>query len=946
MQKSGNLNTIELMSRPLPPSFFSTSTPLVIVCGGAGFLGAKICEEFLGRGLKVLCVDNWQSGSRENLSAIAGHPNFYLLEGDTADESIYKGVERADYIIDATAVEREHQNEGVVLQMSAEAGLKNLLDLSIRLHAKFLLVSSVYVTTPANTLFLDAKRFSERMVRSHVEKQRLNGRIVRIGDVYGAGMYLGGQGTIALVLKSVLRGEAVRVNAREILYPIFITDVVWGIVKSLFSAGTRGFIISLCGPRTTSLSVLEAVGTLRPTSKIECVNGGEQEDVPSGKATTGRELISWEPHTTLIEGIAYVLDWYKSQKKVNPALFEEVPPITEGEDFWKEEEKVEVVKKIPEKKEKKVERGGAGWIFWGLIAGFILIFWLGVFPFVELLFGIANLKVADAKFKKGEYAQVSGWTRLSQFWFDSAAGGFERFLVVPIVRPYAQKYVNSSQIYSRAALVLGNFSNIDSLGQKFFEKVFSDESLLVERDSKNISTNLLNLETQLAFLSVQIENLGKNPLKRYFPIEDDLSTTRTDLHKLSEVFAQMPSILGQDKKKTYLILVQDNTELRGSGGVNVLYGMLTFEKGRLTSSSFEPVDTADARLSGHVEPPAPLRKYLETGWFLKDSGWSPDFAVSSARAEWFIDKELEGQKVDGVISFDLDYLKEALGKVGPLNIDGALVKQDNFYKKYLDSTKAGNKNFTKEVVSALFEKLTKDPGKTSSLLGEATVDALNKKHILLFSNDEHVAQVLNEGWGGRVRSATCFKEGQCFKDYLYFLDSNLGQDKVNYYTEQSFTLDIALDKQTVTHRLTVNYNNRSQGKEASTYKNYFKALVLPDAKNYKAVLVDESKSKEEDVEIENAAEVSRQAVGGYIEIPAGETRKLVVSWDEPMQENFNEYSLLWQKQPGTESDPFWLTVNYPGHTPKSPTPVPSLTGLGSVGYNNKLSGDFSMDTKW
>jgi hypothetical protein len=80
----------------------------------------------------------------------------------------------------------------------------------------------------------------------------------------------------------------------------------------------------------------------------------------------------------------------------------------------------------------------------------------------------------------------------------------------------------------------------------------------------------------------------------------------------------LPSILGKDGIKTYLILFQNNMELRPTGGFIGSYGLATFDSGRLTDLTINDVYSADGQLNGHVEPPAPIKDYLgEANWWLQ-----------------------------------------------------------------------------------------------------------------------------------------------------------------------------------------------------------------------------------------------------------------------------------------------------------------------------------------
>jgi len=87
-----------------PPSFFSGVFPVVLVGGGAGFVGSRLCEEFLARKVRVICVDNWQTGLRDNVSHLRGNPNFFLVEADI-DKARFDGIARLDYVVHLAGID-------------------------------------------------------------------------------------------------------------------------------------------------------------------------------------------------------------------------------------------------------------------------------------------------------------------------------------------------------------------------------------------------------------------------------------------------------------------------------------------------------------------------------------------------------------------------------------------------------------------------------------------------------------------------------------------------------------------------------------------------------------------------------------------------------------------------------------------------------------------------
>ena len=133
----------------------------------------------------------------------------------------------------------------------------------------------------------------------------------------------------------------------------------------------------------------------------------------------------------------------------------------------------------------------------------------------------------------------------------------------------------------------------------------------------------------------------------FFPKEKIRDKTNKLRSKLSFIQSLMPlasGIAGDEKNKTYLILFQNNTELRPTGGFIGSYGLMTVKSGSMGSLSIHDVYEADGQLKAHVDPPMAFRDYMsQPNWFLRDSNFDPDFALSAQQAEWFLEKETGGE---------------------------------------------------------------------------------------------------------------------------------------------------------------------------------------------------------------------------------------------------------------------------------------------------------------
>ncbi|MBP7843101.1 DUF4012 domain-containing protein, partial [Candidatus Woesebacteria bacterium] len=166
-------------------------------------------------------------------------------------------------------------------------------------------------------------------------------------------------------------------------------------------------------------------------------------------------------------------------------------------------------------------------------------------------------------------------------------------------------------------------------------------------------------------------DLGENSEKQNLVIEQigkKIQDIRSGLEIHQELQQVLPDMVGMSGKRTYALLLQNNQELRPTGGFIQAVALLNFDKGSLVSYQVYSIYELDKKLPGQVVPPEEIKTHLgETNWYLRDSNWSPDFPKSSKQIAWFIEKSL-GVNVNGVIAMNVYSLSDLLKAVGPIDL--------------------------------------------------------------------------------------------------------------------------------------------------------------------------------------------------------------------------------------------------------------------------------------
>lgn len=280
----------------------------------------------------------------------------------------------------------------------------------------------------------------------------------------------------------------------------------------------------------------------------------------------------------------------------------------------------------------------------------------------------------------------------------------------------------------------------------------------------------------------------------------------------------LPVALGADENgpKTYLLLVQNEDELRPTGGFITTVGRLVVQDGTIVSLDFEGVDNEQEDWT-RPYPAAPwqLQEYMNADvLILRDSNWYADFPTSARWAEYLYSYN-HPEPFNGVIAFDQQFLVMLLGALGPLEVEGAPYPiTSNNVIEYMRSAKlppAGEpvppdwyrKTFIEDIADAILRKLMDGGDKDWRGLGGTLVRALDERHLLMQFDDPTLTSLLAEqDWDNAVRPFN--------GDFLMVTDTNIGFNKTNALVDVSLSYDVDLTDLSVPKgSLVLNHKNNS-----------------------------------------------------------------------------------------------------------------------------------------
>ena len=799
---------------------------------------------------------------------------------------------------------------GEVESRKEKGRVSTTISLAKENKAKCLLVFP-YIQSPCSNTSLV-------FVKEVLRKKENELGIIYVGELFGPRMFLDGRDGVAQALGDFILKKQVSFTEEAIyLFPTYIPNVSKALVKSLFSFGNIGEEVVLCSEKISSKNFSGLFKKINPQITLIRQSGSLIKRYETDKQIS--------LSTNLERAIKETLNWFTKYKP--------------------EELKVSPELKQREVKQRKSKVSLPRW-GWVAVTAF-LIFILS--PFFFLLLGASSFYVG-AKLARSGNLKIAEKSMV--FSKNTSSLVYKTGIVFTSLNQTALVLEDASSVSLRAIRVA-------ELSRQFVGNILTDTAYDPLVYSKKIALELDVLYKDSGFLQSEIGEgegfLARNLMKVFNNL--GLSELRDKLLLAKRVVEEMPEILGAEEKKEYLVLFQNNMELRPTGGFIGSFALLTFDKGKLSDVRVQDVYSADGQLKGHVEPPEAIKDYLgEANWFLRDSNWDPDFPTSATRAEWFLEKEID-QSVDGVVGIDLILARELLKEVGPIylsdfeqelnsqnlyEITQHEVEKDFFPGSYKKT------NFLTALARELLNQLMETGSSNYLALSKVFYKSLEEKHIQVFLHNREAQRAISSlGWEGAVYQPKC--SDNCFADWLGMVEANVGVNKANYFIERNANLSVRFEDGLVKKQLTIFLKNKANPALGAPgrYKTYLRILA-PQAARFQDIEIISAGNR--DILIPEINEISgRKEAGVVVEVGPGQTKSVTFSWENRFSPDFNlsgEYRLFWRKQAGTDTDPIIVKYFFPEGISVAGSPSFSLTQEAVVGYNTNLARDFTSRVFW
>ncbi len=408
-----------------------------------------------------------------------------------------------------------------------------------------------------------------------------------------------------------------------------------------------------------------------------------------------------------------------------------------------------------------------------------------------------------------------------------------------------------------------------------------------------------------------------------YPIKSILIKLQTQLDSAQQIIQHLPDavvilpyLLGDNQETKYLVLLQNDAELRPTGGFITAYAKLTVKRALISYATSQDIYTLDRRFRSRIPAPQPIKEYLVNipYWYLRDMNLSPDFKVSMDT--FYQNYQKVEEPVDVIVAIDTQFVTKLLEILGDINLPGygpfsaqnqpdcncpqVVYKLEHIIDKPRSTIVADRKSVLGPLMQSLIDKALSAPKDKWPLLAQAFFQLGQQKHILIYSPHQNIQKVA-EGFNfaGRVLST------QDNQDYLLIVDSNMGGAKSNLFITQEVKQEYRLNSdRTITKTVTITYRNPFPPSDCNLergnlclngeYRDWLRIYVPKGSQLIKAT--------NSFTQVKTYHDLDKTVFEAYIKLRPPGFHRITFTYQLPHKlDNWQNYSLLIQKQPGTKN---------------------------------------------
>jgi len=549
------------------------------------------------------------------------------------------------------------------------------------------------------------------------------------------------------------------------------------------------------------------------------------------------------------------------------------------------------------------------------------------------LAGKNNITAAVVAAKNRDWSQAQTLSAQASFEFKVSLASLAASRSNPAIQKFApiRTQINDLEYLLKTADILSLSlerglpiaSQLDGISAGAGVSSFID---LSESDKARFIKSIYESEPELNGLKANIDlallNLDKiHRIGILWPIYGQISDMKQELAQASELLSKttpliklLPALAGYPDTSRFLLILQNNDELRPTGGFIGVYGILETRNGEIltidTDDSYH-IDMPAARSDKWtLEAPEPLKKYLKVEkWYFRDSNWSPDWPTAAAQVASIYQGENEavGNAVapfTGIVAITPDFVGDLLNLVGPITVRGETYDATNFQPLLQYNVEIAYKD---QAISSWDRKDIVDElmGELRSRLFKLSADQLSELVKIIDNNitEKNIqAYFPNAGWQSLGREVGMGGElKQADSDYLMVVDANLGAFKSDAVIKKDISYTLSQDDKGLNATVRLDYTHEGGFDWRTTrYRSYTRVYAPLGSRLISLKGVDEANA---DISVNDDPGLNKTVFGFFWSIEPGTNASAALSYSLPDRLNAQmpagAYNLLVQRQAGS-----------------------------------------------
>ena len=306
----------------------------ILVTGGAGFIGSHLCERLVNEGNDVICLDNYYSGTKENVWHLIGRPNFELVRHDVVNPYFAEVDEIFNLACPASPI--YYQRDPIQTTKTSMFGAFNMLGLARRTKAKILQTSTSEVygdpgvhpqpetywgnVNPIGerSCYDEGKRVAETLFFDYNRLHGVRAKVIRIFNTYGPRMNTNDGRVVSNFVVQALKGEDITIygDGQQTRSFQYVTDLIEGMLRMMATPDAVVGPVNIGNPGEFTMLELAEKVLLKVGGKSKLVFRPLPSDDPKMRRpdiTKAKELLKWEPKVSLDDGLDEIIAYFRAK---------------------------------------------------------------------------------------------------------------------------------------------------------------------------------------------------------------------------------------------------------------------------------------------------------------------------------------------------------------------------------------------------------------------------------------------------------------------------------------------------------------------------------------------------------------------------------------------------------------------------------------------------------